>query len=67
MDFVCTWMPNEEVLGMVYFINIMYIINFGVFVKLLVGIIVVVVYIGLCRRAASNYRLLGNGIRCSKL
>ena len=29
MDFVCTWrMPNEEVLGMVYFI-IMYIINFG--------------------------------------
>ena len=67
MDFVCTWMPNEEVLGMVYFINIMYIINFGVFVKLLVGIIVVVVYIGLCRRAASNYRLLGNGIRYSIL
>ena len=43
MDFVCTWMPNEEVLGMVYLIIIMYIINFGVFVKLLVGIIVVVV------------------------
>ena len=64
MDFVCTWMPNEEVLGMVYFI-IMYIINFGAFVKLLVGIIVVVVDIGLCRRAASNYRLLGDGIRCS--
>ena len=42
MDFVCTWMPNEEVLEMVYFI-IMYIINFGVFVKLFVGIIVVVV------------------------
>ena len=42
MDFVCTWMPNEEVLGMVSFI-IMYIINFGAFVKLLVGIIVVVV------------------------
>ena len=42
MDFVCTWMPNEEVLGMVYFI-IMYIINFGAFVKLFVGIIVVVV------------------------
>ena len=36
-------MPNEEVLGMVYLIIIMYIINFGVFVKLLVGIIVVVV------------------------
>ena len=32
----------EEVLGMVYLI-IMYIINFGVCVKLLVGIIVVVV------------------------
>ena len=42
MDFVCTWMPNEEVLGMVYCI-IMYIINFGAFVKLFVGIIVVVV------------------------
>ena len=56
MYFVCTWMPNEEVLGMVYFI-IICIINFGAFVKLLVGIIVVVVYIGLCRRAASNYRL----------
>ena len=61
MDFVCTWMPNEEVLGMVYFI-IICIINFGAFVKLLVGIIVVV---GLCQRAASNDRLLGDGIRCS--
>ena len=47
MYFVCTWMPNEEVLGMVYFI-IICIINFGAFVKLLVGIIVVVVYISLC-------------------